>query len=134
MYLLNPLIWYLKSTINNLKVLHHATRMHDQQKLREQPPTSSDDQDVYKLPVQVPILVLVCDNYEKNDGTTLKNVYVESHLQLNFHTVHLKKDNYKQINVKQDNRFVFLCAYENTEAFFSVELQIFFSSAERRIA
>ncbi len=28
----------------------------------------------------------MCDNYEKNDGTTLKNVYVESHLQLNFHT------------------------------------------------
>ncbi|CAM2702220.1 unnamed protein product [Rotaria socialis] len=74
MYLLNPLIWYLKSTINNLKVLHQATRMRDQQKLREQSPTSSDDQDVYKLPVQVPILVLVCDNYEKNDGTTLKNI------------------------------------------------------------
>jgi hypothetical protein len=30
--------------------------------------------------------ILVCDNYEKHDGTTLKNVYVESHLQLNFHT------------------------------------------------
>jgi hypothetical protein len=30
--------------------------------------------------------ILVCDNYERNDGTTLKNVYVESHLQLNFHT------------------------------------------------
>ncbi|CAF3290745.1 unnamed protein product [Rotaria socialis] len=47
MYLLNPPIWYLKSTINNLKVLHQATHMRDQQKLREQPPTSSDDQDVY---------------------------------------------------------------------------------------
>ena len=30
--------------------------------------------------------ILVCDNYEKHDGTTVKNVYVESHLQLNFHT------------------------------------------------
>ena len=30
--------------------------------------------------------ILVCDNYEKHDGTILKNVYVESHLQLNFHT------------------------------------------------
>jgi len=30
--------------------------------------------------------ILVCDNYEKHDGTTLKNVYLESHLQLNFHT------------------------------------------------
>ncbi|CAF3268055.1 unnamed protein product [Rotaria socialis] len=49
MYLLNPLIWYLKSTINNLKVLHQATRMRDQQKLREQSPTSSDDQDVYSF-------------------------------------------------------------------------------------
>jgi hypothetical protein len=30
--------------------------------------------------------ILVCDNYEKHDGTTVKNVYIESHLQLNFHT------------------------------------------------
>lgn len=32
------------------------------------------------------VKILVCDNYEKHDGTTMKNVYVESHLQLNFHT------------------------------------------------
>lgn len=32
------------------------------------------------------IQILICDNYEKQDGTTMKNVYVESHLQLNFHT------------------------------------------------
>ena len=37
-------------------------------------------------------------------------------------------------NVKRDNRSVFLYAYENAEAFLSVELQIFFSSVERRIA
>jgi hypothetical protein len=37
-------------------------------------------------------------------------------------------------NVKRDNRSVFLYAYENAEAFLSVELQIFFSSAERRTA
>ena len=30
--------------------------------------------------------ILICYNYEKHDGTALKNVYVESHLQLNFHT------------------------------------------------
>ncbi|CAF2127693.1 unnamed protein product [Rotaria magnacalcarata] len=178
MYLLNPPIWYLKSTINNLKILHQATRMRNQQKPREQPSTSSDDEDVYsfwidyfsdainsnltsneekELPAQVPILV--CDNYEKNDGTTLKNVYVESHLQLNFHTGSepetlvirtLEKQKQKQteesvrtidmnsirsiINVKRDNRSVFLYAYENAEAFLSVELQIFFSSAERRTA
>ena len=49
MHLFNPPIWYLKSTINNSKVLHLATRMRDQQKLREQPPTSSDDQHVYSF-------------------------------------------------------------------------------------
>lgn len=37
-------------------------------------------------------------------------------------------------NVKRDNRSVFLYAYENAEAFLSVEFQIFFSSAERRTA
>jgi hypothetical protein len=37
-------------------------------------------------------------------------------------------------NVKRDNRSVFLYAYENAEAFLSVELQIFFSSGERRTA
>jgi hypothetical protein len=30
--------------------------------------------------------ILVCDNYEKADGTTVNNIYVEAHLQLNFHT------------------------------------------------
>ncbi|CAF4577381.1 unnamed protein product, partial [Rotaria socialis] len=30
-------------------ILHQATRMRDQQKLREQSPTSSDDQDVYSF-------------------------------------------------------------------------------------
>ncbi|CAF1031276.1 unnamed protein product [Rotaria sordida] len=178
MYLLNPPIWYLKSTIKNLKIFHQATRMRDQPKLRTQHSTNSDDEVVYsfwidffsdainsnstspeerELPAQVPILV--CDNYEKNDGTTLKNVYVESHLQLNFHTgsepetlvirtlekqKQLQKDETVRtiemnsirsiINVKRDNRSVFLYAYENAEAFLSVELQIFFASAERRTA
>ncbi|CAF0773124.1 unnamed protein product [Adineta ricciae] len=178
MYLLNPPIWYLKSTINNLKILHQATRMRDKEKLREQLSETTDDENVYsfwidfftdainsnstsseerELPAQVPILV--CDNYEKHDGTTLKNVYVESHLQLNFHTgsepetlviYTLAKPSQAQvdvsvrtihmdsirsiINVKRDNRSVFLYAYENAEAFLSVELQIFFSSVERRIA
>ena len=49
MYLLNPPIWYLKSTINNLKMLHQATRVRDQQKLREPSLTISDDENVYSF-------------------------------------------------------------------------------------
>ena len=51
MYLLNPPIWYLKSTINNLKILHQATRVRDPQKLREQISVvaSNDDEDVYSF-------------------------------------------------------------------------------------
>jgi mitogen-activated protein kinase kinase kinase 5 len=49
MYLLNPPIWYLKSTINNLKILHQATRMRDPQKLREQTSVISADEDVYSF-------------------------------------------------------------------------------------
>jgi len=49
MYLLNPPIWYLKSTINNLKILHRATRLRDQQKIREQLSNSTDDEDVYSF-------------------------------------------------------------------------------------
>lgn len=49
MYLLNPPIWYLKSTINNLKILHQATRMRVQPKLREQLSITSDDEDVYSF-------------------------------------------------------------------------------------
>lgn len=49
MYLLNPPIWYLTSTINNLKILHQATRLRDQQKLREQLSSSADDEDVYSF-------------------------------------------------------------------------------------
>ncbi len=123
MYLLNPPSWYLKSTINNLKILHKATRIRDQQKIREQSSNNADDEDIYsfwidffsdainsnsssiednELPAQVPVnrikriiifvfyflfkKILVCDNYEKHDGTTVKNVYVEAFLQLNFHT------------------------------------------------
>ncbi|CAF5215741.1 unnamed protein product, partial [Rotaria magnacalcarata] len=106
MYKLNPPIWYLKSTINNLKILHQATRLRAQQRLQhEQSQIISADENVYsfwidffsdaidssstsstenELPAQVPILV--CDNYEKTDGATVKNIYVEAYLQLNFHT------------------------------------------------
>ncbi|CAF5220818.1 unnamed protein product, partial [Rotaria magnacalcarata] len=38
------------------------------------------------------------------------------------------------INVKRDNRSIFLYAYENSATFSSVELQIYFASAERRTA
>jgi hypothetical protein len=37
-------------------------------------------------------------------------------------------------NVKRDNRSIFLYASENSETFSPVELQIYFSSAERRTA
>ncbi|CAF4453882.1 unnamed protein product, partial [Adineta steineri] len=36
--------------------------------------------------------------------------------------------------VKYDNRSIFLYAYENSETFSSVEVQIYFASAERRTA
>jgi hypothetical protein len=49
MYLLNPPIWYLKSTINNLKILHQATRLRDQQKVREQLSSNTNDEDVYSF-------------------------------------------------------------------------------------
>ena len=49
MYLLNPPIWYMKSTINNLKMLHQATRLRDQQKLREESATSNGDESVYSF-------------------------------------------------------------------------------------
>ena len=50
MYLLNPPIWYLKSTINNLKMLHQATRLRDQQKAHEQSSINATvDEDVYSF-------------------------------------------------------------------------------------
>jgi mitogen-activated protein kinase kinase kinase 5 len=49
MYLLNPPIWYLKSTINNLKILHQATRIHGPQKPREQSQMITADEDVYRF-------------------------------------------------------------------------------------
>ncbi|CAF0727583.1 unnamed protein product [Rotaria sordida] len=180
MYLLNPPIWYLKSTINNLKILHQATRLRDQKRLssREQSKITTADEHRYsfwidffsdainsnstsseerELPAQVPILI--CDNYEKTDGAPVNNIYVEAHLQLNFHTdcepetlviriieqqEQICKGNLVKtiemnsirsiINVKRDNRSIFLYAYENSETFSAVELQIYFASAERRTA
>ena len=49
MYLLNPPIWYLKSTINNLKILHQATRLRDQQKIREQPSNNNNNDEIYSF-------------------------------------------------------------------------------------
>lgn len=95
MYLLNPPIWYLKSTINNLKILHQATRVRDQQKLREQSSgNTAVDEDMYsfwidffsdainsnstsneerELPAQVPVsrlkeyfeIVMFCFSFER---------------------------------------------------------------------
>ncbi|UJR26998.1 hypothetical protein I4U23_008305 [Adineta vaga] len=178
MYLLHPPIWYLKSTINNLKILHQATRIRDQQKTREQSPSPTNQEKTFsfwidfftdainsrstsskerELPAQVPILV--CDNYEQMDGTILNNIYIQAFLQLNFHTSNEREtlvirileqqnqittnnlvktihmDSIRSIvNVKPDDRGIFLFAYENSEPFSSVEMQLYFASAERRTA
>ncbi len=87
MYLLNPPIWYLKSTINNLKILHKATRIRDQQKSREQSPMITADENIYnfwidffsdainsnstsfeetELAAEVPVRFFICfSNYKK---------------------------------------------------------------------
>jgi MAP3K TRAFs-binding domain len=49
MYLLNPPIWYMKSTINNLKMLHQATRLRDQQRQREESPMNNGDENIYSF-------------------------------------------------------------------------------------
>lgn len=49
MYLLNPPIWYLKSTINNLKMLHQATQVRNSLKQREQKLSTSDAENVYSF-------------------------------------------------------------------------------------
>ncbi|CAF4029121.1 unnamed protein product [Rotaria sp. Silwood2] len=89
MYLLNPPIWYLKSTINNLKILHKATRLRNQGRLSyEQSSITTAHEYIYsfwidffseainsnstsceerELPAQVPVLVF--DNYEKKPET-----------------------------------------------------------------
>jgi hypothetical protein len=81
MYLLNPPIWHLKSTINNVKILHRATRLRDQQRSsREQSQIITADESIYsfwidfftdainsnstipeerELPAQVPVNIFV---------------------------------------------------------------------------
>lgn len=50
MYKLNPPIWYLKSTINNLKILHQARLLRAQQRSsRESTQTTSSDESVYSF-------------------------------------------------------------------------------------
>ncbi len=49
MYLLNPPIWHLKSTINNVTILHRATRLRDQQKSREQTQVVTPDESIYSF-------------------------------------------------------------------------------------
>ncbi|CAF0791592.1 unnamed protein product [Adineta ricciae] len=178
MYLLNPPIWHLKSTINNLTILHQATRVRDQQKPHEQSQEQSNQEKIYsfwmdffddainscstsskerELPAQIPILV--CDNYEHMSGEVLNNIYVEALLQLNLRTssgrenlvirileqqnqihgdhrvttIHMNSIR-SIVNLKPDNRGIFLFASENSEPFTSVDMQLYFSSAERRTA
>jgi hypothetical protein len=49
MYLLNPPTWYLKSTINNLIILHQATRLRDQQRSHDQSQMITTDEHVYNF-------------------------------------------------------------------------------------
>ena len=49
MYLLNPPIWYLKSAINNSKILHQVTRLREKQKLRTPSSDRADDEEVYSF-------------------------------------------------------------------------------------
>jgi hypothetical protein len=49
MYLLNPPIWYLKSTINNLKILHQATSIHGPPKTREQSQMITADEGLFRF-------------------------------------------------------------------------------------
>lgn len=178
MYLLNPPAWHLKSTLNNFTILYQAICIRDPERSRKKPDIPSSDEKLYhfwidffkdairsyspiaeerELPAQVPILL--CDNYEKTDGTIVKNIFIEGNLQLNFHTeneretlaIHvLDEEKQKRMgdlvkkiemssirsitNVKRDDRSIYLYAYENSDIFSSVELQIYFSSAERRTA
>ncbi|CAF0940704.1 unnamed protein product, partial [Didymodactylos carnosus] len=193
MYLLNPPVWYMKSTFFNLKLLHDAIIIRDDRSKNTkesngkiQSSTNSKNKTMASeeafsfwieffddavqsgqssanyLPASMPILI--CDNYEKKSGVLQTHVYLEAYLQLNFHTdpetlvirVLNKSDNppatpdipearsgvktiemqsiRSVINVKRDARSVFLHAYENVETFSSLELQIYFSSAERRTA
>lgn len=46
MYLLNPPIWHLKSTINNLVILHKATRLRNPSQTRM---VTSTDEDMYSF-------------------------------------------------------------------------------------
>ncbi|CAF1221343.1 unnamed protein product, partial [Didymodactylos carnosus] len=199
MYLLNPPIWYMKSTFFNLKLLHDAIIVRDKQSkpqnkindnMKSQPDspqttdtTSSSEateesfsfwieffedavSSVQSTPNDLPssIPILVCDNYEKKSGVLQTHVFLEAYLQLNFQTDPetlviriLDKSNNGQaiseipeaknrikvidmqsirsiINVKRDARSVFLYAYENAEPFSLLELQIYFSSVDRRMA
>ena len=49
MYLLNPPTWHLKSTINNLTILHQATRVRDQQKPHEQSQEQPNQEKIYSF-------------------------------------------------------------------------------------
>ena len=50
MYLLNPPIWHMKSTINNLVILHKATSLRDQSQARERAQiVTSTDEDIYSF-------------------------------------------------------------------------------------
>lgn len=49
MYLLNPPIWYLKSTINNLQILHQARQIRDRRPNSDQMSSKIAGQDIYSF-------------------------------------------------------------------------------------
>ena len=49
MYLLNPPIWYLKSTIYNLKILHRATILRNQQRSNEKSKQMTAEESIYSF-------------------------------------------------------------------------------------
>ena len=49
MYLLHPPIWYLTSTINNLKILHQARLLRNQQNSYEQSSIISAEEHIYSF-------------------------------------------------------------------------------------
>ena len=218
MYLLNPPIWYLKSTINNLQILHQARQIRDRRPNSDQVSSKLAGQDIYsfwidffrdgiksasssveerELPAEVPVSAAgwgftesfrirsILDSHfgqlRKERWNKIRNDLHRSLSTVEFSygqrtgnadhtnsrtaemdwTTRSSQDNRTEVhtinhvsfglrswaaeinvmfsspshsNDKQDNRSIFFFAFENSETFSSVELQIFFSSAGRRTA
>ena len=49
MFLLNPPIWHLKSTLNNFTILYQAKRIREPQRSREHSQTNAADENLYNF-------------------------------------------------------------------------------------